>query len=162
MMTPSRKRLSFSPERLTLAGQTHTVDSRAARTFFILGNTVVWSHAPHQQIISCFRMMEGPQDRKTPREYGVRFAGTLSDSEFHAFRSSLTGVLGDNRRRNKAGRIWIGVPGEDGAPLTVISFWARRRPINDGDIQLLRRAFGVECPVWVDWIDRARARRFDP
>ena len=157
MTTPPRKRLSFSPEKLILGQRIYTVESACARTFFILGETLVWSHAPHIQIISCLRAMEDASDLKTARKYGVHFAGNLTQAEFDRFRSRLTGVLGENRRRNKAGRIWLGVPDENGTEVTVVSFWAKRRSIHDSDINLLRTAFGVKLPIWVDYIDRARA-----
>lgn len=160
MTAPPRKRLSFSPEKLTLAGRIYSIESACARTFFILGETVVWSHAPHIQIISCFRTMKDASDLKTARRYGVHFAGKLTHAEFDRFRNRLTGVLGENRRRNKAGRIWLGVSDEDNATVAVASFWAKRRSISDGDIDLLRRAFGVKYPIWVDYIDRVRSVHF--
>lgn len=156
MTTPPRKRLSFSPEKLILGQRIYSVESACARTFFILGETVAWSHAPHIQIISCLRSMKDASDLKTARKYGVHFAGNLTQAEFARFRSRLTGVLGESRRRNKAGRIWLGVPDEDGTDVAVVSFWAKRRSINDSDINLLRTAFSVKLPIWVDYIDRAR------
>lgn len=157
MITPTRKRLSFSPEKLILGRTFYSVESECARTFFILGQTVVWSHAPHLQIISCFRMMKHARDRKTMRTYGVNLVGDLSEECFDQFRNSLTGVLGDNRRRNKAGRIWLRVPDEDGIPIAVVSFWAEEASITNADIGLLRSAFKVELPTWVDTIDSARS-----
>lgn len=157
MSVPSRKRLSFSPEKLILAKLAYSVESDCARTFFILGDTVVWSHHPHLQIISCFRNMKSPSDMETTREYGVKTVGKLSQHEFDRFRNSLTGILGDNRRRNKAGRIWLDVPDEDGSRITVFSFWARRESITDADVALLRQAFHVKTPIWVDYIDRKKS-----
>lgn len=153
----SRKRLSFSPEKLILAKVAYSVESDCARTFFILGDTVVWSHHPHLQIISCFRNMKSPRDTGTTRDYGVKAVGKLSQHEFDRFRNSLTGILGDNRQRNKAGRIWLNVPDEDGSRITVTSFWARRASIKDSDIVLLRQAFRVKTPIWVDYIDRRKS-----
>lgn len=101
--------------------------------------------------------MKDASDLKTARKYGVHFAGNLTQAEFDRFRSRLTGVLGESRRRNKAGRIWLGVPDEDGTDVAVVSFWAKRRSMDDADIALLRTAFGVKLPIWVDYIDRARA-----
>jgi hypothetical protein len=157
MCSHVRKRLSFSPERLIHAKLVYGVDSDCARTFFILGDTVAWSHHPHLQIINCLRKMKSERDIKTLRSYGVMLAGTLSAEAFHHFRNSLTGVLGDNRRRNKAGRIWLRVLDEDGGHITVASFWAKRASVTDADLELLRRAFEVKSPLWVDYIDRRRS-----
>ena len=101
--------------------------------------------------------MKDERDFRTLRGYGVKIAGELGKEAFDRFRSSLTGILGDNRRRNKAGRIWLRVPDEDGTHVAVVSFWARRASITDADIGLLRRAFRVNLPTWVDYIDRARS-----
>jgi len=158
MNIPTRKRLSFSPEKLTLAKTAYSVESECARTYFILGEAVVWSHHPHLQILACFRSMKDVSDHKTLESYGVHVVGELSQSTFDRFRNSLTGVLGENRRRNKAGRIWLQIPDEGGTTITVASFWAKRGSTTDHDIGLLRRAFQVKSPIWVDWIDRARAK----
>lgn len=160
MSNHTRKRLSRDPEKLILAKTIYTVESGCARTFFILGDAVVWSHHPHQQIISCFRVMKDECDLKRLRSYGVQIAGKLTKAAFDRFRNSLTGVLGDNRRRNKAGRVWLSIPDEDGTTISVVSFWARRTSITDEDIHLLRRTFGIKSPTWVDYIDRKRSTLF--
>ena len=52
MPNSNRPRLSISPEKLILAKIVYSVESDCARTFFIVGDCVVWSHHPHLQIIS--------------------------------------------------------------------------------------------------------------
>jgi hypothetical protein len=52
MQNSSRPRLSHGPEKLILNKTIYDPDSDCARTFFILGEVVVWSHAYHIQIIS--------------------------------------------------------------------------------------------------------------
>lgn len=157
-----RKRLSISPEKMILSGLYHDVNSACARTFFILGEAVVWSHHPHICIINCFKKMRNERDRATLREYGVKIEGELTSHAFDRFRSRLTGVLGDNRRLNKAGRIWLKTLDEDGCNVTVISFWARRASISDPDIKLLQQAFQIKLGTWVDYIDRARTTYHPP
>jgi len=159
---PLRQRLSISPEKMILSGLDHDVNSACARTFFILGDAVVWSHHPHISIIHCFQKMRHERDRTTLREYDVKIAGELTRHAFDRFRSRLTGVLGDNRRLNKAGRIWLKARDEDGGNITVVSFWAKRSSISDPDILLLQQAFQVKLPTWVDYIDRERSTYHSP
>jgi hypothetical protein len=158
MKAITRKRLSIDPEKMILSKRVYRLESGCARTFFILGKAVVWSHLPHLRIIYCFRKMMNERDTATLRTYGVNIAGNLDRKSFDQFRNRLTGVLGENRRRNKAGRIWIDVPDEDGSIISVASFWAFRASIVDSDIELLRRAFKLKSPLWVDYFDRKRAR----
>lgn len=146
-----RKRLSHSPEKLIFAKTYYSVESDCARTFFVVGECVVWSHHPHLQIISCFRTMENARDRKTAKLYGVHFSGKLTQADFERFRESLSGVLGANRRANKAGRLWKNIPDDDGKRISVISFWAYQPTINDHDIALLLKAFRLKTPTWVDY-----------
>lgn len=157
-----RKRLSNSPEKLILAKVHYDVESDCARTFFVVGECVVWSHHPHLQIISCFRTMENAQDRKTAKLYGVHFSGTLTQADFERFRKSLSGVLGANRRVNKAGRLWKNVPDNDGTRISVISFWAYQPTINDHDIALLQKAFRIKTPIWVDYVKEKNSALYSP
>jgi hypothetical protein len=152
MPNSNRPRLSISPEKLILAKIVYSVESDCARTFFIVGDCVVWSHHPHLQIISCFRTMENARDRKTAKLYGVHISGKLTQADFECFRKSLTGVLGDNRRTNKAGRLWKNIPDDDGSRISVISFWAYQPTINDHDIALLQKTFRLKTPLWVDFV----------
>lgn len=133
MPHPPRPRLSISPEKLILAKIDYSVESDCARTFFIVGDCVVWSHHPHLQIISCLRTMKNVRDRATAKDYGIHFSGRLIKNHFERFRHSLTGVLGDNRRANKAGRLWKNIPDDDGSRISVISFWAYRSSIDTSD-----------------------------
>jgi len=151
MQNSSRPRLSHSPEKLILNKTSYYPDSDCARTFFILGEVVVWSHAYHIQIISCFRRMQHEHDTETLKEYGVNLVGKLNPSLFTQFRESLTGELGTDRRANKAGRLWKNVIDEDGNRVSVVAFWAYQPTINDHDISLLKKAFRLKTPTWVDY-----------
>lgn len=151
MSHPPRARLSISPEKLILAKVFYDVVSHCARTFFIVGECVVWSHHPHLQIISCFRSMENFKDLTTAKIYGVHFSGKLTQCDFELFRNSLSGVLGDNRRANKAGRLWKNIPDDDGTLISVVAFWAYQPTINDHEISLLQKAFRLKTPTWVDY-----------
>ena len=151
MPNSNRPRLSNSPEKLILNETIYYPDSDCARTFFILGEVVVWSHAYHIQIISCFRRMKHEHDKEMLKEYGVNLVGKLTPEVFNQFRESLTGELGTDRRANKAGRLWKNVIDEDRTRISVISFWAYQPTINDHDIALLLKAFRLKTPTWVDY-----------
>ena len=151
MQNSSRPRLSHSPEKLILNKTSYYPDSDCARTFFILGEVVVWSHAYHIQIISCFRRMKNEHDKEMLKEYGVNLVGKLKPEVFNQFRESLTGELGTDRRANKAGRLWKNVIDEDRTRISVISFWAYQPTINDHAISLLQKAFRLKTPTWVDY-----------
>ncbi len=162
MPHPPRPRLSHSPEKLILAKIYYSVESDCARTFFIIGSCVVWSHHPHLQIISCLRKMKNVKDRATAKDYGVHFSGRLTKSDFERFRHSLTGVLGDNRRTNKAGRLWKNIPDNDGTRISVISFWAYQPSISSHDIAFLQKAFRLKTPLWVDYTKEKFSNYFPP
>ncbi len=154
---PTRQRLSTSPEKLILANLIYTIESKSARTFFIIGDVIVWSHHPHLQIINALRTLKNSTDHKTLKKYDVKIIGNLTQQALDHFRNRLTGTLGQNRRRNKAGRIWLNIPDHDGTNTSVISFWAKRNSISQSDITLLQLAFQIKSPFWSDYIDRARS-----
>lgn len=147
-------RFTESPERLMRGGKAHAFNSPHARTFLIIGRTVVWSRRPHVYVINGLRLMENAKDLNTAKGYDFNIAGSLDEAALKFFKDHWTGVLGDTRRRHKAGRIWINVPDETGKATTFISFWGDRASIDSRDITALRDAFAVDSGVWVDWIDR--------
>lgn len=157
MSTRTRKRISFSPEKMVLTKLFYDVNSNCARTFFILGEAVVWAHCFHAQVLNGIRAMKDARDPKALENYGGHIIGNLTQEAFDHCRDNLTGVLGDNRRRNKAGRLWLNVPDEDGSLITVISFWAHKAKISASDVDRLRNAFQIKTTIWVDYYDRKRS-----
>ena len=95
--------------------------------------------------------MKHEHDKEMLKEYGVNLVGKLTPEVFTQFRESLTGVLGDDRRANKAGRLWKNIPDEDRTRINVVAFWAYQPTINDHDISLLQKAFRLKTPTWVDY-----------
>ena len=158
----TRKKISISPEKLILAKQYYDVNSNCARTFFIIGEAVVWAHVFHAQVLNGIRAMDNAQDQKKLADYGGHIIGNLTQEAFDHCRDNLTGVLGDNRRRNKAGRLWLNVPDEDGSVITVISFWAHKARIENSDLDRLRSAFQIKTTIWVDYDDDDKNSTYFP
>lgn len=146
-------RVSQSPEKLIVAGITYRPDSACARTFLFVGDVVAWSHHYHLQIIHSVKAMENERDRKAAKAYATHFDGKLTPEGFKEFLDNWSGVLGDVRRRQKAGRIWLDVPDESGKLITVISFWAHEKSINRQDIERIRDTFKAHSGVYVDFYD---------
>lgn len=154
MPDPLQKRLSISPEKLILAGKTYSLESACARTFLFVGDVVAWSHLPHLCIINGLRKMADANDLKTAKAYSTRFSGELNPSALQDFQDNWTGVLGDVRRRQNAGRIWLNVPDDAGKPVSVISFWAHSHQINRRHIARVRDTFNAQSGVYVDFYDK--------
>lgn len=158
MNAPLRERLSFSPEKLIVARKIYSVDSECARTFLFVGDVVAWSHQPHVLIINALRKMKDANDLKTAKAYSTRFSGKLDPVALQDFQENWTGVLGDMRRRQNAGRIWLDVPDDAGRPVSVISFWAHAHQIDRRHIGLIRDAFHAQSGVFVDFYDKPHTR----
>lgn len=146
-------RLSESPEKLILAGNVYSVESACARTFLFVGDVVAWSHEPHVCIINGLRKMRHANDMKTAKGYFTRFSGKLDPEALRDFQENWTGVLGDMRRRQNAGRIWLDVPDNSGRLVSVISFWAHEDSIDRRRIGRVRDAFSARSGVYVDFYD---------
>lgn len=150
----SLPRLSTSPEKLILAGKTYSLKSPCARTFLFVGDVLAWSHLPHLCIINGLRKMADANDLKTAKDYSTRFSGKLDPEALQDFQENWTGVLGDVRRRQNAGRIWLDVPDDSGRQVSVISFWAHAHQINRRHIALVRDVFHAQSGVYVDFYDK--------
>jgi len=153
-------RISKSPELLQLAGKQYNVFSDCARTYIFAGGVVAWSWNPHINIINGLRSMSGPGDRKAMKDYGFQIAGKLTQADLDHFLENWSGTLGDTRRNNKAGRVWLDVPDDDANRVNVISFWAHRASTDAGDVETLRKVFKISGGVWVDWDDCAESTWF--
>lgn len=150
----SLPRLSVSPEKLILAGKTYSPESNCARTFLFVGDVVAWSHQPHVCIINGLRKMADANDLKSAKDYSTRFSGKLDADALRDFQENWTGVLGDTRRRQNAGRIWLDVPDDAGKPISVISFWALAHQIDRRHIERVRDTFNAQSGVYVDFYDK--------
>lgn len=147
------QRLTISPEWLKIGGLTYNQESLCATTFMILGDVVVSSGRPHLFIINGLNKMKGAKDLKCARSYDISFSAPLGEDELLAYQENWCGVMGEMRRRYKAGRIWSGVPDNTGTLVSVISFWGDRSSTDLRDLANLMRAFAIEGEVWVEWID---------
>ena len=156
----SLPRLSASPEKLILAGKAYSVESACARTFLFVGEVVAWSREPHVCIINGLRRMRDANDMKTAKGYFTRFSGKLDPVALRDFQDNWTGVLGDMRRRQNAGRIWLDVPDDSGKRVSVISFWAREDQIDRLHIGRVRDAFSARSGVYVDFYDKEHTLYF--
>jgi len=150
----SLPRLSTSPEKLILAGKAYSLVSPCARTFLFVGDVVAWSHLPHLYIINGLRKMADASDLKTATDYSTRFSGELNPVALQDFQENWTGVLGDVRRRQNAGRIWLDVPDDAGRQVSVISFWAHAHQIDSRHIARVRDTFNAQSGVFVDFYDK--------
>jgi len=146
-------RISQSPELLKIGSKTYNYSSACARTFLFAGKVVVWSHSPHIDIINGLMCMSGPSDKKMMKKYGFQISGKLTQKDLDYFKENWSGTLGDTRRQNKAGRVWLQVPDDNGNAVNVISFWAFRKSTDEEDLQKLYSALEIEGDSWIDWDD---------
>lgn len=154
------QRLTISPEWLKIGGRTYGQESQCATTFLILGDVVATSGRPHLFIINGLNKMKGAKDLKCARSYDISFSSPLGEDELLAYQENWIGVMGEMRRRYKAGRIWSGVADDTGVLVSVISFWGDRSTTDLRDLANLRSAFAIEGKVWVDWIDSKTTELF--
>ena len=146
-------RYTFNPEKLTIGGQIHRPESRNATTFLVLDGFVAYSGHPHIQIINGLQKMSNCGDRKTAKTYGIHFSSPLAQPALDRFQENWVGILGQVREENKAGRLWRDVKTDAGETVSVLSFWAKAESIMPSDLALLRKTFGLNTRVFVEYID---------
>ena len=174
LMRTNIPRLTESPETIRIGKTTADFEHPTAWAFSIINDNVVGvSGRTHPYIFNAIRAVASPEAAwgilpgdhgKRPQsvysDYGVKFAPHIpNDADLAWFRKIYTGDMGGLRERTKSGRVWKSIKIE-GDTVAAVSFWARRKHVNDADIELLVRSLKLKEPIYVEFIDSKQAELY--